>query len=127
MSVYMTKEQEKKLRETYRFHHCKRFHSMNAAIKTADDGFHFYSYYTWCVSWYPSCNILEVAPIVHDDGYALSPTTTRQVNRFLHEYVAPNVDVSALQYGKVVRKIGEEYHIGRVQVMYRYNSNRLSI
>lgn len=135
----MSKAQEKKLRETYKLHDCKRFHSMNAATKTVkncctymgvdnatgeevtklSDAIHFYSYYTECLIWYPKANILWVAPIVYDGGYTLTPTTTRQINRFLRERVRPNVDVSALQFWHTMSKRHKSYRVGSLLVNYK--------
>ena len=144
MSAYLTKSQEKKLHETYKQYNAKRFHSMNAAIRTTknccsylafddvtgeqvtrtDDCLTFYSYYTKCLSWYPKAHILHVSPIVYE-GYGLTATTTRQVNRFLREQVAPNVDISVLQYGYTVTEPHHVYRIGQIHVGYSEHVDRL--
>jgi hypothetical protein len=145
MSAYLTKSQEKKLRETYKAYNLKRFHSMNAAIRTSknccsymgidnatgemvektSDCLQLFSYYTKCVSWYPQAKALWVSPIV-SDGIGLTSTTTRQVNRFLREYVAPNVDVSVLQYGHVITEPHHVYELGELHVMYHRDSDYLT-
>jgi hypothetical protein len=145
MSAYLTKSQEKKLRETYKAYGLKRFHSMNAAIRTmkncckymgvdnatgemvekTSDWIQLFSYYTKCVSWYPQAKIVWVSPIV-SEGLHLTSTTTRQVNRFLHEYIAPNIDVSVLQYGHVITEPYHVYKLGDLHVMYNTDSNYLT-
>lgn len=73
---------------------------MNAATYTDEYSVEFYSYYAHCISWCPKVRMLFVYPIVADNvNYAISPTTTRQVNRFLRECVSPRLSVAAIQYG----------------------------
>lgn len=126
MSAYMTKEQEKKLLDTYKLHNLKRFHSMNAAAYMDGYGVDFYSYYTHCVSWYPDGRVLEVFPIVADkSNYLPSPTTTRQVNRFLKECVSPRLSAAVLQYGFDASGPNEWYKIGDIDVRYILHSHTL--
>lgn len=145
MSAYLTKNQEKKLRETYKAYGLKRFHSMNAAIRTTknccsymsvdnrtgemvekfSDCLQLFSYYTKCVSWYPQAKTLWVSPIV-SEGFHLTSTTTKQINRFLHEYVAPNVDVSVLQYGRVITEPNHAYVLGDLNILYHKDSDYLT-
>lgn len=133
MSAYLTRAQEKKLLDTYKLHNMKRFHSMNAATYTDEYSVEFYSYYTHCVSWYPTCRVLQVFPIVTDKfNYAISPTTTRQLNRFLHERVSPRLSIAVLQYGFElinnmldVSEPNRYYEIDNIDVRYVKHSHTL--
>lgn len=60
-----------------------RFHSMNAFIVKDDNGIHFYSYCTWIATVKPNSTVVV-------NGYfdCYSPTTSRQFNKFLHEYTS---------------------------------------
>lgn len=98
---YMSRAQQKSLLDCYRVHNCKRFHSMNAAIKytghnrftfvdngvleqVASTAIAFYSYRTRCFGWYPDADYLVVYPAVIN---GVSSSTSRQCNRFLAEIV----------------------------------------
>jgi hypothetical protein len=99
---YLSRQQQKELIECYRVHNCKRFHSMNAAVKYTgrckfprvdDNGMvkditsaaiAFYSYRRLCFGWYPDADYLVVYPTVI---YSPSSSTSRQCNRFLSEIV----------------------------------------
>lgn len=127
MSAYLTKAQEKKLLDTYRLHNMKRFHSMNAATYMDDYSVEFYSYYAHCLTWCPTVRMLFVYPIVADkDNYAPSPTTTRQVNRFLKECVSSRLSVAVLQYGFETSEAHGHYdEIADIDVRYVKHSNTL--
>jgi hypothetical protein len=105
----------------------RRFHSMNAA--TYMDGYfvEFYSYYTHCLKWSPKTRTLYVFPIVADKSdYAPSPTTTRQVNRFLKERVSPRLSVAVLQYGFDASEAHAHYdEIDDIDVRYVKHSHTL--
>lgn len=128
MSAYLTKAQEKKLLDTYKLHNMRRFHSMNAAVDDMNGySVAFYSYYAHCVSWYPAVRILKVFPIVADkQNYIQTPTTTRQVNRFLKECVSPRLSVAVLQYGFDASEAHAHYdEIDDIDVRYVKHSHTL--
>lgn len=145
MSEYLTKKQKKLLADTYKLYNLKRFHSMNAATRTvkdccsymgvdnrtgeaiekSSDCISFFSYYTKCVSWYPQARTLFVSPIVYD-GFELTSTTTKQVNRFLRECVAPKIDISLLQYGFTVSKPNTVFKVGDIDILFSVEVSRLS-
>lgn len=90
---YLTRNEQKSLLECYRLHNCKRFHSMNAAIKYTghcrftnchSTALAFYSYRTRCFGYYPDADFLVVYPVVINNP---SSSTMRQCNRFLSEIV----------------------------------------
>lgn len=129
MSAYLTRAQEKKLLDTYKLHNMRRFHSMNAAVDDMNGySVAFYSYYAHCISWYPDSRILKVFPIVADkSSYVPSPSTTRQVNRFLKERVSPRLSVAALQYGfEVSEGRGHYDEIDDIDVRYVKHSHTLA-
>ena len=101
MSAYLTKAEEKRLLQTYRLRGVERFHSMNAGLIWNDECVQFYSYYTKCIEYYPSVNYLLVYPIVYDDTLHLSPTTKRQIDRFLAECVTESINVNVLRFGSL--------------------------
>lgn len=98
---YLSRHGQKALLDTYKAHNCKRFHSMNAAVKYTghnrftfiNDGelvnvsstaLAFYSYRTRCFGYYPEADYLVVYPVVINTP---SSSTARQCNRFLSEIV----------------------------------------
>ena len=98
---YLTRDDTSKLHKTYRRMHFKQFHNSNAATCVDDNFTDFYSYYTRICSVYEPIRyderlIVRLYPFIFDaDCYRNSPTTNRQTNRFLKEFV--NADVSVFE------------------------------
>ena len=95
---YLTREDVKHLLEKYRALHMKRFHYSNAATyKDETDSMDFYSYYTRiCTVYLPKhSNNVNVTfyPFIYDtENFQNSPTTNKQTNKFLKEFI--NADIS---------------------------------
>ena len=106
---YLTREDVKHLLEKYRALHMKRFHYSNAATyKDATDFTDFYSYYTRiCTVYLPKhSNSVNVAfyPFIYDTkNYKNSPTTNKQMNKFLKEFI--NADISVFEIRRVYKAL----------------------
>ena len=96
---YLTRESEKALLRIYRKMNFKRFHYSNAAMCVDDNYIDFYSYYTRVcrVNRPESTNgriSLCVYPFIYDaNNFKNSPTTNKQMNKFLKEYIDADVSV----------------------------------
>lgn len=100
MNDYLSREQKKTLLAEYRIHNFKRFHSMNAAVKTVDGAFYFASYRIICFRYNPMENTLVVYPYIFDDEtFIQTRTTNKQCNRWLYEHFADNgLNTNFLRY-----------------------------
>lgn len=98
---YLTREETGELRKTYRRMKFKQFHYSNAATCANDNFTDFYSYYTRICRVYNPMQydgrlIVRLYPFIFDaDYYINSPTTNRQTNKFLKEFI--NADVSVFE------------------------------
>ena len=102
---YLTREDTSELHKVYRRMHMKRFHYSNAATyKDATDFTDFYSYYTRICSVYRTartngCIYLCVYPFIYDaNNFKNSPTTNKQMNKFLKEYIDADITVYDVRY-----------------------------
>lgn len=106
---YLTNEDVKHLLEKYRALHMKRFHYSNAATyKYATDFTDFYSYYTRvCTVYLPKhSNSVNIAfyPFIYDaNNFENSPTTNKQFNKFLKEFI--NADISVFEVRRVYKDL----------------------
>lgn len=106
---YLTRESTKALHRIYREMHFKRFHYSNAAMDFDGNYIDFYSYYTRVCSIYvPILNstrpILRVYPFIFDrDNFPNSPTTNKQLNKFLKEYI--DADISAYDLRRIYKTL----------------------
>lgn len=101
---YLTHESEKALHRIYREMNFKRFHYSNAAMCVGDNYLDFYSYYTRICSLYRPARTngrisLCVYPFIYDaNNFKNSPTTNKQMNRFLKEYIDADITVYDVRY-----------------------------
>lgn len=108
---YLTRESEKALHRTYREMNLKRFHYSNAATCVNGNFTDFYSYYTRVCSVYKPIRyngrlIVRLYPFIFDaDNYINSPTTNRQVNKFLKEFI--NADISVFEIRRLYKSLSD--------------------
>lgn len=101
---YLTRESEKALHRIYRKMNFKRFHYSNAATCVDDNFTDFYSYYTRICSVYRPARTNEriylcVYPFIYDaNNFKNSPTTNKQMNKFLKEYIDADITVYDVRY-----------------------------
>ena len=106
---YLTREETSELHKTYRYMKFKQFHYSNAATyKDATDFTDFYSYYTRiCTVYLPKhSNSVNVTfyPFIYDtENYRNSPTTNKQTNKFLKEFI--NADISVFDVRRVYKSL----------------------
>lgn len=101
---YLTREETSELHKVYRRMKFKQFHYSNAAMDFDNNYIDFYSYYTRiCTVYRPTCTnghvYLCVYPFIYDaNNFKNSPTTNKQMNKFLKEYIDAYITVSDLRY-----------------------------
>lgn len=107
---YLTREETSELHKTYRRMHMKQFHYSNAATCVNDNVTDFYSYYTRICRIYNPLRyvggrlIVRLYPFIFDsDNYIDSPTTDRQTNKFLKEFI--NADVSVFEIRRLYKSL----------------------
>ena len=109
---YLTREETSELHKTYRHMHMKRFHYSNAATCVNDNFTDFYSYYTRICRVYKPIRyderlIVRLYPFIFDaDYYINSPTTNRQTNKFLKEFI--NADVSVFEIRRLYKSLSDD-------------------
>lgn len=108
---YLTREETSELHKTYRRMKFKQFHYSNAATCINSDYTDFYSYYTRICSVYKPIRyderlIVRLYPFIFDaDYYINSPTTNRQTNKFLKEFI--NADVSVFEIRRLYKSLSD--------------------
>lgn len=108
---YLTREETSELHKTYRRMKFKQFHYSNAATCVNGNFTDFYSYYTRICSVYKpmrydDCLIVRLYPFIFDaDYYINSPTTNRQTNKFLKEFI--NADVSVFEIRRLYKSLSD--------------------
>ena len=108
---YLTREETKVLYRTYRHMKFKQFHYSNAATCVNDNFTDFYSYYTRICSvhkpiLYDGRFIVRLYPFIFDaDNYINSPTTDKQTNKFLKEFI--NADVSVFEIRRLYKSLSD--------------------
>ena len=108
---YLTREETSELHKTYRHMKFKQFHYSNAATCVNDNFTDFYSYYTRICSvhkpmLYDGRLIVRLYPFIFDaDCYINSPTTNRQTNKFLKEFI--NADVSVFEIRRLYKSLSD--------------------
>lgn len=105
---YLTRKETSELHKVYRDMNMKQFHYSNAATITAGPYTSFWSYYTRiCTVGLPrwSDNVyLDVYPFIYDtDNFRNSPTTNKQFNKFLKEFI--NADVSVFDIRRIYERL----------------------
>ena len=109
---YLTREETKVLYRTYRHMKFKQFHYSNAATCVNDNFTDFYSYYTRICSvhkpiLYDGRFIVRLYPFIFDaDNYINSPTTDKQTNKFLKEFI--NADVSVFEIRRLYKSLSAD-------------------
>ena len=110
-SDYLTREETKVLYRTYRRMKFKQFHYSNAATCVNGAFTDFYSYYTRICSVYnpvkyDSRVIVRLYPFIFDaNNYIDSPTTDRQTNKFLKEFI--KADVSVFEIRRLYKSLSD--------------------
>ena len=105
----LTREETSELHKMYRRMNFKQFHYSNAATCINGAFTDFYSYYTRiCRVYYPakydSQVIVRLYPFIFDtDNYINSPTTNRQTNKFLKEFI--DADVSVFEIRRLYKSL----------------------
>lgn len=106
---YLTRKETSELHKTYRRMKFKQFHYSNAATCVNGDFTDFYSYYTRICRVYKPIRyderlIVRLYPFIYDaDYYINSPTTNRQTNKFLNEFI--NADVSVFEIRRLYKSL----------------------
>lgn len=105
----LTREETSELHEMYRRMHMKRFHYSNAATCVNDNFTDFYSYYTRICRIYKPIRydgrlIVRLYPFIYDtENFRNSPTTNRQFNKFLKEFI--NTDISVFDIRHIYKRL----------------------
>ena len=92
--------------------HMNRFHNSNAATCVNDNFTDFYSYYTRICRVYNPIRyderlIVRLYPFIFDaDYYINSPTTNRQTNKFLKEFI--NADVRVFEIRRLYKSLSDD-------------------
>lgn len=108
---YLTREETSELHETYRRMQFKQFYYSNAATCVNGKFTDFYSYYTRICSVYKPIRyngrlIVRLYPFIFDaENYIDSPTTDRQTNKFLKEFI--NADVSVFEIRRLYKSLSD--------------------
>ena len=110
-SDYLTREETSEMHKTYRRMQLKQFHYSNAATCINGAFTDFYSYYTRICRVYKPAKyddkvIVRLYPFIFDaDNYINSPTTNRQTNKFLKEFI--NADVSVFEFRRLYKQLSD--------------------
>lgn len=105
----LTREETSELHKTYRRMKFKQFHYSNAATCINGAFTDFYSYYTricrvYNPAKYDSQVIVRLYPFIFDtDYYINSPTTNKQTNKFLKEFI--DADVSVFEIRRLYKSL----------------------
>lgn len=108
---YLTRKETSELHKVYRDMNMKQFHYSNAATCVNGAFTDFYSYYTRiCRVYnpvkYDSQVIVRLYPFIFDaDNYINSPTTNKQTNKFLKEFI--NADVSVFEIRRLYKSLSD--------------------
>lgn len=108
---YLTREETSELHKTYRRMKLKQFHYSNAATCINGDFTDFYSYYTRICSVYKPIRydgrlIVRLYSFIFDaDYYINSPTTNKQTNKFLKEFI--DADISVFEIRRLYKSLSD--------------------
>ena len=125
---YLTLEETKVLYRTYRLMDFKRFHYSNAATYVDDRFTDFYSYKTLICSIYKPIHEINstslcVYPFIYDtDNYLNSPTTNKQLNRFIKEFMNADFTVHDIRY--IYKQLINDYSVPALKT---YNGKDVSL